>query len=369
MPVTFAISGYKSEYVLNRPRSSPEGIPCHKGKPPGPDMYQEVLMTKNGFVRAVLAAHALHHNLVIRPDDVWIAIISQFSFYLNAHAEELSDKFTKNKGRSKRLVIKVPPRMQKTTDFENMAIRIIRQIEPNVKDKTLIPWVIPTFSTTTDHDKVICSALIVSTTKQESKNISVDAGGIPYLTLEGTRADWYSIWERVVRLREFGPENQQWSVLLGIILRRFVRAFEPDWPQRDQGFWESIVHERADSPATPYLSGWIAAFYAWDNKGNFLQKGPTPAHQEPNWLAFDGVWFPRIYTAPEEFAEVKVTLVDPSYPHTPKKYFCTMLAGHVGFYLDGRSVQDLIPVRMVPHWLMYFKGDWEDLNEFRGRGS
>ncbi|KAI0828585.1 hypothetical protein BC628DRAFT_1363354 [Trametes gibbosa] len=34
----------------------------------------------NGFVHTVLQAYADHHHLVIRPDDVWIAILSQLSF-------------------------------------------------------------------------------------------------------------------------------------------------------------------------------------------------------------------------------------------------------------------------------------------------
>ncbi|KAI1785227.1 hypothetical protein LXA43DRAFT_151204 [Ganoderma leucocontextum] len=30
-----------------------------------------------------------HHHLRIRPDDVWLAILVQLNFYINAHAEEL----------------------------------------------------------------------------------------------------------------------------------------------------------------------------------------------------------------------------------------------------------------------------------------
>eukprot|EP01112_Ceratiomyxa_fruticulosa_P004269 TRINITY_DN1473_c0_g1_i4.p1 TRINITY_DN1473_c0_g1~~TRINITY_DN1473_c0_g1_i4.p1 ORF type:complete len:198 (+),score=45.84 TRINITY_DN1473_c0_g1_i4:235-828(+) len=43
---------------------------------------------QNSFANAAMAAYANHHNLVIRPDDVWIAIMTQFSFYVNANSEE-----------------------------------------------------------------------------------------------------------------------------------------------------------------------------------------------------------------------------------------------------------------------------------------
>jgi len=35
---------------------------------------------KNGFVHAAILAYSLHHDLVIRPDDVWISILVQFNF-------------------------------------------------------------------------------------------------------------------------------------------------------------------------------------------------------------------------------------------------------------------------------------------------
>ena len=39
-----------------------------------------VIPNHNGFVNALAAAYNQHHDLVIRPDDVWIAILSQFNF-------------------------------------------------------------------------------------------------------------------------------------------------------------------------------------------------------------------------------------------------------------------------------------------------
>ncbi len=41
---------------------------------------------KNGFVYACLEAYNMHHRLVLRPDDVWLAILMQQSIYVNTHA-------------------------------------------------------------------------------------------------------------------------------------------------------------------------------------------------------------------------------------------------------------------------------------------
>ena len=34
----------------------------------------------NGFVNTLIEAYNSHHHLVLRPDDVWIAILGQFNF-------------------------------------------------------------------------------------------------------------------------------------------------------------------------------------------------------------------------------------------------------------------------------------------------
>lgn len=51
-----------------------------------------VIHQPNGLVHTLLKAYCSHHAVSIRPDDVWLAILTQFSFFVNANAEELQDK-------------------------------------------------------------------------------------------------------------------------------------------------------------------------------------------------------------------------------------------------------------------------------------
>ena len=67
------------------------------------DPTQRIYYTPNGLVQTVLQAYNAHHNLVIRPDDVWIAIISQLSFHINSNAEELRNKFVAHEGTEREL--------------------------------------------------------------------------------------------------------------------------------------------------------------------------------------------------------------------------------------------------------------------------
>ena len=39
-----------------------------------------VIADRSGFINSAVEAYNYHHDLVIRPDDVWIAILTQISF-------------------------------------------------------------------------------------------------------------------------------------------------------------------------------------------------------------------------------------------------------------------------------------------------
>ena len=45
------------------------------------------LPSPNGLVYSAIVAYNKHHHLTMRPEDVWFAILTQFSAYINAHAE------------------------------------------------------------------------------------------------------------------------------------------------------------------------------------------------------------------------------------------------------------------------------------------
>jgi Domain of unknown function (DUF4419) len=184
--------------------------------------------------------------------------------------------------------------------------------------------------------------------------------GIPSLTIEGTQDDWLSILERLDKIPEFGQEPAQWASMLRVIVTRFVRAFDIGGPQADMEFWERIIDETTGS-GTYYISGWMTAFCAWGTDGQFLasrnNQGGTVgryAPRAPQWvhgLKFDDVWFPRVHSPPEGYAEVDVLLMD---LQTQKEYDCTMLAGHVGFAVEGEKQLDTIHI--APQWFMYVKG-------------
>ncbi|KAG6885175.1 hypothetical protein C0993_005258 [Termitomyces sp. T159_Od127] len=320
------------------------------------DGTRPLIVAKNGFVNGVTAAYVKHYNLVIRPDDVWIAILTQLNFYINAHAEELRDKFVDHQGQKTLVLSSSTPLVY--PDSCNLFSEIRGQIHENVIDKSLIPWILPNFSTTTANDEATCSVVIMNTLKEHVSHLMLGGCGIPFLTLDGTQMDWISIVARLERLSEFGSEPELWARMLRVVLMHFIRAFYNQGVERH--FWESMVHD-VDNRRPSCLSGWIGVFCAWDARGKFrLEKLPENWRDNgfgdgPSWAFFDGFRLPPMFKIVEGFAEVDVSLFgrSDSDSSSETEYHCSMLAGHMGFHMDGRSKT----VHITPHWFLYFKGE------------
>ncbi|OCK79451.1 hypothetical protein K432DRAFT_455361 [Lepidopterella palustris CBS 459.81] len=60
-----------------------------------------VIPYRNGFVNVILRAFQQDFHLILRPDDMWLSILTQFSMYVNGHAEELRSIFVACEGKER----------------------------------------------------------------------------------------------------------------------------------------------------------------------------------------------------------------------------------------------------------------------------
>jgi len=305
----------------------------------------------NGFVDTVQSAYNQHHNLVLRPDDVWIAILGQFNFYVNAHAEELRHLFVAHEGQKELVVTAAGTRY--SVDFGDLAHQMTKRIHENVVDKSLQSWILPNFSTTSHNDTVVCAVLMMATLKAYFSYTMSLYCGIPSVTLEGEKEDWENILSRLDRLEEFGPEPAAWANLLRPILSRCVKAFDGE---PDVDFWTKICHRHSGGSGPSYLSGWITAFCVWSNTGKW--QGPPLTEEkttssymtrEITPLVLDGVEYQIIETSevPTGFCEVDVKLDD-----NGEIFDCMMVSGHLATLVEG-AMKDT--VRPLPTWFMFIK--------------
>ncbi|KAI9719224.1 MAG: hypothetical protein M1812_003554 [Candelaria pacifica] len=314
----------------------------------------------NGFVDAAMRAYNTHHALVLRPDDVWMAILSQFNLFVNAHAEELRHVFVDHEGQRELTVVACGTRY--TVDFGQMSNQMGILLEENIIDPQLRNWLIPDFSTTTENDKVVSSIIMMATLKSYFKYRFVTLCGIPKVTLLGHKSDWQKLLEKIHKLKDYGPETCQWHELLVPVLSRFVHSFESPNSDATKHFWQRIAHRRDGGSGVPTLSGWITAFCFFNHKGqsmydsriiesirekiarvaakssdveiNDAKRDPWDAKQ---LLTLDDVVYHTVGTTdiPPAYGETDVRLVDNGVP------FATVLvAGLVGVRVEYDQAED-----------------------------
>ncbi|KAJ6518579.1 hypothetical protein DFH09DRAFT_1427252 [Mycena vulgaris] len=228
-----------------------------------------VLPNNNGFVRTVIDAYNDHHALVIRPDDVWLAILSQFNFFVNANAELLRANFVAHEGKQELEISADGNRYN--LDFGAMSRQMVHLIEKNIVDPALREWVIPDFTTTTVNDTTVSAVLMMATLKEYfSYGFAGIACGVPRVTLEGEKSDWINILGRLEKLKEYSIETIAWYHLLLPVITRFIAAFDTPSSEDNVDFWQKVVHYQRGGSGPSYYSGWINAFNVFSQKGVWL---------------------------------------------------------------------------------------------------
>jgi len=269
----------------------------------------------NGFVNTVVECYNHHYNLVIRPDDIWTAILTQFSFYINANAEKYRKEFVNFEGK-KELTVSVGGSLR-NAPYDLCVSLMTEEIHKNLVDGEVKSWILPNFSTTTKDDLITYGAVFMAAMKKYFDYGFCLCCGIPWMTLEGTIQDWENILSRLEKLKSYDLEK--WFNLLEPILKQFVEAKKGNV---DLNFWQKICHQSGGGSGPTYLSGWISAFCVYDIDGN--------------WQGVEKMWFEQekkegqiwpyvdLDKIPSGVVEVDVKIDDNGTP-----YHSVLLAGHM----------------------------------------
>ncbi|KAJ6582386.1 hypothetical protein B0H19DRAFT_1207718 [Mycena capillaripes] len=338
-----------------------------------------IVPRSNGFVWTLISAYNQHHALVIRPDDVWLTILSQFNFFVNARAELLRANFVAHEGKKELIVYASGTRYD--VGFGAMARQMVELIDKNVVDPTLREWVIPRFTTTTANDRTVSAVLIMATLKAYFSYGFGMTCGIPRVTLEGEKADWVDILGRLEKLKEYGIETTAWYHLLRPVITRFIAAFDAPSSPENVDFWQRIAHHHSEMSGQDEYSGWITAFTAFNVEGRWIgsRLDLTAEAQEPAelmtaqqfWATYAGSAVRRDLVldetpyhrvdgdnVPAAYAEVDVKLND-----NGALFDCIMVAGLVGTQVTASG--DLVlsatgnddVVRPLSGWWIFTKKD------------
>ncbi|EQC31919.1 hypothetical protein SDRG_10436 [Saprolegnia diclina VS20] len=302
-----------------------------------PPVETPVVHSKSGFVMGVVQAYSNHHNLVLRPDDIWLAIMTQFGLYVNGHAEDLRHLFVRHEGQKELNVCRAGS--MRAADFGPLVDQMVDLMSEHLVDPTLRDWVLPGFSTTTQTDTMVGSIVMMATMKKYFAHNFHFGCGIPFVTLLGTVGDWQNIRARVEKLATFDTCLQAWSRLLAPVLDQFVQAARG---QPNVGFWRKICHWHGGSGPN-YISGWLSVFCV------IKQDGTWQGDARRVWLSsgrFLLNQFPIInaHDIPPGYLTVDVAVND----NDGRKYDAVFLAGHMSYgFLETPH-----PVDVQPSWTL-----------------
>lgn len=300
----------------------------------------------NGLVHTVLDAYNQHYHLTLRPDDIWIAILSQLSAYINANSETLRHKFVTHDDK-KELVLEIPLSAIEDIDFDSLGDKMTDLLNASLVDKSLKEWIIPNFSTTTRVDKTVSTITLMASMKAYFSYTAVMRCGVPSVTLEGTRNDWIEIQRRLDKLAEFGEQTTIWAAMLKPILAKWISAFEGE---QDSDFWGHIASERHLGSGVPQIGGWITAFCVFDDKGKFT--GPAKSSMSgggSQTYILDGISYPIIgkNRIPCGRCQVDLKIINGPFKTV---YETVMVAGNMGMRAEKDDGMGGLRVKNMPIW-------------------
>ena len=288
---------------------------------------QLVHVARKGLVDVATRAYNKHHDLVWRPDDVWQAILTQFSLYVTQNSEKLRDRFVDFKGK-RQLVINALGTLF-TVDFGKLARKMVdEQIVKNIKDPSIADWLIPKFSTTTENDRIVASISIMATLQSYFEYKFCLMCGLPSITLLGTIDDWKLLRSKVDRLLEFDTKDglmKKWLELLTVVLDEFV---ETKSGVDNMEFWDRICHYEGGGSGPTYLSGWITTFAVFNKDGKWQGDRREIRHIKTDWPAID------TQDVPSGAIAVPILIDD-----NGTEYEGHMIAGHFAYDGIDTSVQ------------------------------
>jgi len=279
MPVTFTVSSTVNAKPVQKstseyPQFLVQSIPAVRKTPDGkqpkvlkateaPNGYVHTRFA-NGFVGAAFAAYSAEHHLIISPDDVWIAITTALSRYINAHAEEMRELFVSHEGQKELVVSDVGTIM--TVDWDRLIDQMSVQIARNTKND-IQQWIEPDFTTTTKLTKTVGSIVLMGAMKKYFSYKMCLCCGLPGVTMLGTLEDWQKIRQKADKLLEFKLDTlTKWHEVLVPILDEFVNSFSGN---PDKAFWNRIAHRTGGGSGPTYLCGWILAFVPFNTDDRY----------------------------------------------------------------------------------------------------
>ena len=296
------------------------------------DREHFVIPYNNGLVEGIIRAFQQDLHLVLRPDDVWLAILTQFSLYVTAHAEEYRSKLVNHNGTEGFMVENL--RKESYWKIADMIDEFVPKMKEKMASQDVYDWLVPRFSTTKEHDMAISTMIMMATMRPYTVFEMQGGCGFPSVTLLGEVGDWQMILDRLDRFSEFGEEPTAWSKLLKLVLNRMIATFDSPQSPELKKFWMYVCrYSIAMSPNPNTFNGWLTAFMFWGKDGKRTNTVDISANGR-NAFKLEDVSFPIIVNDAQVFQTGTVEVLVPITDfYRCVTYTTSIVAGSFGMWV------------------------------------
>jgi hypothetical protein len=154
--------------------------------------------TANGLLNTFLTAYNNHKTLILRPDDIHIALQFIYTTIVNNNSEEMRHLFVDHKGKKNLISI-----TDGDPDFHFFAQDFREQMQNNIKVPEFIDMLNTTYSTTTPLISSVSNMLAMDTLKAYFSFTCVCSCGIPAVQMEGSIEDWEILFQKYHDSKKF----------------------------------------------------------------------------------------------------------------------------------------------------------------------
>lgn len=210
-------------------------------------------------IQAIHQAFANHVPLNLRPDTLWYMIVHEVAEHVRQNPGKYASLFTDTPGSKQTIEVRDDSLSYEAPSDWMRSIGLVRgPLAAKVTDRTLELFV-PSFSTSTPADEIALLVAFMDTVSPYYDFLWTTRCGIPQIRLEGTTADWQTLYGGAAQLASMFDGLVDYFGDLLPVLEKIVETASGSAP--DEHFWRSI-YKYGDGSGGPYVTGWITAFFA-----------------------------------------------------------------------------------------------------------
>lgn len=321
-----------------------------------------IAASENGFVHTVLNAFQQDQHLELRPDDVWLSILSQLGFFINGRADALRQFFVRHQGQMA-VEVDMRPYELHNVNVDIFVERMTALVKSQMTDPAVAEWILPQFSTTTQTDRTVASMMFMGAMQQYFKYRMRIGCGFPSVTLHGTKEDWELIRRCVSRFGDLGEFDglAEWIACLDRVLQGVIAGFDRPDADEVRDFWMRAAHAggaRA-SGGVVTLSGWLTTFCFWQADGSRTRSFTDEELGANTMLGKHPEEWARLELAGVGFPVIERDRIPAARVHVPVRVSdgfsvvdTLIIAGMIGTELDAATLSTAKP---RPGWWLLHK--------------